>query len=129
MVLTRPSLLQTLVVLHFVYYQSISPIFKENIKHVSFVKIPNLMVSCKQYFACSVWIKNWLWKAFTITYWYFFDRTNFFKPNEHFFQKFQSSLEVWRSKRKFSDNLAHNFLELYNVLIKSDKKQQRVEGV
>ena len=45
LVLTRPSLLQTLIFWHFVYYQSISPIFKENIKHVSCVKIPNFTVS------------------------------------------------------------------------------------
>ena len=36
--------------LTFVYYQSISPIFKENVKQVSWVKLPNLMVLCKQYF-------------------------------------------------------------------------------
>ena len=47
----------------------------------------------------------------------FFDRTNFFQANGHFFRKFQSSLEVSRSKRKFSDNLVHNILELYNILI------------
>ena len=49
----------------------------------------------------------------------FFDRTNLFEPNEHFFQKFESSLEVWRVKRKFSGNLVHNILELYNVLIQT----------
>ena len=49
-VLTRSSLLQTLIFWQFVYYQSISPVFKENIKQVSCVKIPNLMVLCKQYF-------------------------------------------------------------------------------
>ena len=46
-----------------------------------------------------------------------FDRTNLFEPNEHFLQKFKSSLEVQRAKRKFSDNLGHNILELYNVLV------------
>ena len=44
----------TLIFWHFVYYQSISPIFKENVKQVSCVKIPNLTVLCKQCFACSV---------------------------------------------------------------------------
>ena len=44
---------------------------------------------------------------------------NFFEANEDFFQKFQSALEVYRSKRKFQDNLVHNILELYNVSIQS----------
>ena len=48
------NLLQTLIFWHFLYYQSISPTFKENIKQVSRVKIPNLTILCKQYFACSV---------------------------------------------------------------------------
>ena len=34
-----------------------------------------------------------------------------------FFQKFESTLEVQRAERKFSDNLGHNILELYNVLV------------
>ena len=58
LVLTWPSLLQTLIFRHFLYYKSISPIFKENIKQVSCVKIPNFTVFCKKYFACSVQIKN-----------------------------------------------------------------------
>ena len=41
-----------------------------------------------------------------------FDRTNFFDPNEHFFQTFESSFEVNRAKRKFPDNAGHNILEL-----------------
>ena len=47
----------------------------------------------------------------------FFDRINFLKTNEHFFMKSESSLEVWRAKIKFSDNLGHNIFELYNVLV------------
>ena len=39
------------------------------------------------------------------------------KPNEHFFKIFESSLEVQRVKRKFSDSPGHNILELYNVLV------------
>ena len=45
-----------------------------------------------------------------------FDRTNFFEPNECFFQKLQSSLEVYRAKVKFPDNPGHNILEFLNVL-------------
>lgn len=33
-------------------------------------------------------------------------------------QKFESSLEVWRATSNFSDNLDHNIMELYNVLVK-----------
>ena len=51
LVLTQPSLLQTLFFWHFVHYQRIFPIFKENIKQVTCVKIPNFMVFCQQYFA------------------------------------------------------------------------------
>ena len=44
--LTRLSLLQTLIFWHFVYYQRISTIIKENIKQVSWVKPLTLMVLC-----------------------------------------------------------------------------------
>ena len=46
LVVTQPSLLETLVFGQFVHYQSISAIFKENLKQVSCVTIPNLTVSC-----------------------------------------------------------------------------------
>ena len=46
-----------------------------------------------------------------------FDRSNFFEPNEHWFQKIESSLEVYRAKKKFSDNLSYNILQLYNALV------------
>ena len=68
LVLTLPSLLQTLFFLHFVYNQSISPIFKENIKEISSSAPPNLMALCKQYFANLVCVKNWLKKTFIVTY-------------------------------------------------------------
>ena len=54
LVVTRASVLHTLIFWNFVYHQSISPIFKENIKQFSCVKISNLTVLCKQYFACSI---------------------------------------------------------------------------
>ena len=47
----------------------------------------------------------------------FLIEVNIFEPNEYFFQKFSSSLEVQRAKRKFSDNPGHNILELYNILV------------
>ena len=81
------------------------------------------MVLFKQYFEYSVQIKNQLQKAFTVSYWQFFDETNFFEPNEHFFQKFGSSLEVQRGKKN-SNNLGQNCLELYNAL-----KQTRLPQV
>ena len=56
-------------------------------------------------------------KAFNSADWCFLDRTSFSEPHEHFFQKFESSLEVQRAKRKFSDNPGHNILELYNTLV------------
>ena len=42
----------------------------------------------------------------------FFDRTNFLESNEHFLQKFESSLEEWRK-------IGHNILQLYNVLLQT----------
>ena len=57
LVLTRPSLLQTFFFWDFVYPQRISPIFMENIKRSSCVKLPGLMVLCKQYFAYLVSVK------------------------------------------------------------------------
>ena len=112
LVVTPPTLLQWLIFWHFVYYQSISPRLKENIIQVSRVKISNLTVSWKQFFGYSVEMENRLLKAFTVTYWQFFDNTNFFEPNKDFFWKSKSSLEVWRGKRKFSDKLGHSILEL-----------------
>ena len=58
LVLARPRLLQTLFFWRFLYHQSSSSIFKENIKQVSCVTLPNLMVLCKQYFAYLFWAKN-----------------------------------------------------------------------
>ena len=49
----------------------------ENIRPVSCVKLPNLMILCKQYFAYLVQVKSRPWKAFTFTYWQFFDRIDF----------------------------------------------------
>ena len=51
LVLTRPGLLKTLSFWDFFHHQSISPIFRKNIKQVSCVTLPNLMVLCKKYFA------------------------------------------------------------------------------
>ena len=47
----------------------------------------------------------------------FFYKTNLFEPNEHFFQKYESSLEVYKAKIKFSENPYQNVLELYSVLV------------
>ena len=58
------------------------------------VEILNLKVMCKQFFACPVYIKNWLLKALLVTYCYIFDRTNNFELSERFLQKLESSLEV-----------------------------------
>ena len=76
------------------------------------VELPNLMILCKQYFSYLFYVKNCFEKAFPATYWQSFDRTKFFEANKNFSQKFESSLEVLRAKRKFSDNLGHNILKL-----------------
>ena len=62
--------------------------------------------------------QNWLLRDFTIIYWYFLIDLTFLNQMSIFFPpKFESSLEVKREKRKFSDNFAHNILELYNVSV------------
>ena len=48
----------------------------------------------------------------------FFYKSDIFEPNEQFLKKYESSLEVQRAERKFSDNPAHNILQLYNILVK-----------
>ena len=55
-------------------------------------------------------------KDFTVTYRWFFYRTNLNRMRVSF-QNLESSLEVQRAKRKFSDNYGHNILEHGNVLI------------
>ena len=47
----------------------------------------------------------------------FFDLTFLSQMSIFSLQKFESSLEVKRAKRKFSDNFAHNIMELYNVSV------------
>ena len=75
------------------------------------------MVLCKPSFAYLVQVKNLVLQSFQLCLLVCFDRTSFSVPNEHFFQKFESSLEVQRSKTEFSDNCGHNILELYNILV------------
>ena len=91
--------------------------FNKNIKQASCAKVPNLIILSKHYFAYLAQVKNLTLKAFNFAYWYIFDRSNIFETNEHFFQNFEPSLEVQRAKGKFSDNPAHNILEVYNILI------------
>ena len=88
LILTPSSPHQTSSFRNFVYHQSIFSVIKENVKQVSYIALPNLMVSCEKCFACLVQVKICHYKAFTITFYYYFDRTNFFKENEFFFQKF-----------------------------------------
>ena len=75
------------------------------------------MVFCKHRFAYLVQVKNLTWRCFQLCLLVFFDRTSFSEPNTYFFQKFESSLEVQRAKRRFSDNPGHNILELYKILV------------
>ena len=44
-------------------------------------------------------------------HWLFFDRINFFEPDECFFQKLESLWKGADQKKNFS---GHNILELYN---------------
>ena len=53
---------------------------------------------------------------FSLAYW-LPDKAKIFEPNNRFFQKYDSSLEVQRAKGKFSDNSGQNILEPYNDLL------------
>ena len=55
--------------------------------------------------------QNLTLESFQLCLWAVFHRTNFFKINEHFFQKTESSLEVKRVKKKLSENPTYNIFE------------------
>ena len=95
----------------------ISIILKQNIKQVKGVTLPNLMVLCKQYFSYLVQIKIGFRKLWSLLIGSFLTELTFLNQMGIFFQNFESSLEVQRAKRKFSENLGHNILELCNVLV------------
>ena len=88
------------IFLHLLQPQSSSPIFNKIMRQLSWVKVPNLLIFCKHYFACLFYFKISI-QDFNFNYWYFFNRTNFVEPNKLFFWKFKSSLEVQRPKEKF----------------------------
>ena len=83
------------------------------------------MILCNKryYFAYLVQIKIILQKVFNLLIGSFLIELTFLSQNEHFFRKLESSLEVQRSKEKFSDNPARNILELYNFQYGSDSPQ------
>ena len=74
------------------------------------------MVLCKHYFAYLIQVKNVTQKSFQLYVLVVFLQ-NFFEPNQHFFQIYESSLKLQRAKTKFSGNPDHNILELYNILV------------
>ena len=61
--------------------------------------------------------QNWLLRAFTITYWFFMIDLTFLNQMSIFFPEIWIIIESEESKKKFSDNFAHNILELYNVSV------------
>ena len=74
------------------------------------------MVLCKHYFAYLIQVKNVTQKSFQLYVLIVFLQ-NFFESNQHFFEIYESSLKLQRSKTKFSGNPDHNILELYNILV------------
>ena len=61
--------------------------------------------------------QNWLLRAFTITYWFFMIDLTFLNQMNIFFPEIWIIIESEESKKKFSDNFAHNILELYDVSV------------
>ena len=74
--------------------------FNKNIKQVRCVKVPNLMLLCNHYFAYLFQVKILTLKSFQLCLLVVFHRSNIWELNEHVFQKFESSLEVQRIKKK-----------------------------
>ena len=95
------SPLQTLILWHFVYHQSIFSIFMENIGQVSCVKLPNLTVLCKKYFAHLVQVKNWLYNGFTLTFLLFLTDLTFLKQMSIFSTKFNHHWKCRGQKEDF----------------------------
>ena len=76
------------------------------------------MILCKHYFPYLIQVKNLTIKSLQFCLLVvFLIELLFLEPYEHFFQKFESSLEVQGVKSKFSSNIDHNILELYNILV------------
>ena len=61
--------------------------------------------------------QNWLLRAFTITYWFFMIDLPFLNQMSIFFAEIWIIIGSEESKKKFSDDFAHNILELYNVSV------------
>ena len=61
--------------------------------------------------------QNWLLRAFTIPYWFFMIDLTFLNQMSIFFPEIWIIIESEESKKTFSDNFAHNILELYNVSV------------
>ena len=90
--------------------------YNKSIKQASCGKIPNLMLLFKCYFPYLMKFKTLTLKSFQLCLLAVFNRSDNFELNEHFCQKFESSMEV--QKIKFSDSPGHSILELYNTLVK-----------
>ena len=104
--------------------------FNKNRKQVSCVKVPALMVSCKYYFAYLIQVKSLTLKNLsTLLIGRFLIEVTFSSQMSTFLEKFESSLEVQRAKKEFSDNLGHNILELQNILaqIRFTKSKRKLD--
>ena len=82
---------------------------------VSCAKVQNLMVLSKHYFIYLIKDKNVNLKCFQLCFSSFLIELTFLEPNKYYFQKFESTLHVQRTKLKFPENTGHNILELYNI--------------
>ena len=78
---------------------------------------PNLMVLCNQCFGFQFSSKIHSRKLLPLLNSSFFTELTVFNQMGLFSRNLKSSLEVKGAKRKFSDNLGHNILELCNVLV------------
>ena len=113
LVITRFSLLQTSIFLHFHELLSFSLNFSKNIKQLSYAEISNLKGFCRHYFVCLVWSRFDFGKLSTLLIDSFMIELIFLSQMSVFPRNLNHSLEVQRAKEVCSDYHGHNILELY----------------
>ena len=90
---------------------------EQNLKQTSCVKSSKLTVLCKYYFACLVYLKNWLYKAFVFGYWKFFNNILFVSQSRLFWETWISTERAESKRNFFRWSCGHNILELCKVLV------------
>ena len=124
LVVAQPGLLETLVFGQFEHYQSISAIFKENLKQINCVKIANLTVSCNIQFRTKPDYR----KLSPPLMGRFLTGLTFLNQVSIFSRNWNHHAKCREQKKKFSDNLGCNILELCNGVIQTGLATSKTKG-